>query len=135
MTASPLAVLVELMVPHPGEQAAPFCVRVHVSPLPVASLVTVAANCCVALTTTLTEGTDRDTEMGGNVMPARSKAMPSATEFAWRNTPRNSVQEATVTSQGWVAGDVKCAGAVYVVGALPVVLMGETAPHAGLHGG
>ena len=48
MVSAPLAVVVGAMLPQAGEHAVPFSIRVHVTPLVVASLVTVAVNCCVA---------------------------------------------------------------------------------------
>jgi hypothetical protein len=83
-------VLVGAIVPHPGAQAPPFCVKVHVTPAPaplfVPSFVTVAVNCWVALTGTLAEVGVTDTEMGKNFMGALVLAIGFVTEVATNAT-------------------------------------------------
>src|SRR5437763_6783134 len=59
----PLVVLVGAIVPHPGEQAAPPCVSVHVTPV-LGVPVTVAINACVCPTGTLATVGDTVTVMG-----------------------------------------------------------------------
>ncbi len=61
--AAPLAVLVGLIVPQVGEHAAPFCVKIQVTPLLVPSFVTVPVICCAAFNVTLDEDGDTATEM------------------------------------------------------------------------
>lgn len=61
--ATPLAVVVGLTVPQSGAQDTPPCVRVQLTPLLVASLVTAAVNCCVSLSATLDDVGDADTEI------------------------------------------------------------------------
>jgi len=78
------------MVPQAGAQAAPFCVRVQVTPLLVASFVTVAVNCWFFVKATLAEDGDTETVMGRMVMGARPKAPLLVTEVAWTYTPRNT---------------------------------------------
>jgi hypothetical protein len=126
VTGAPLAVFVSLIVPQPGAQATPFCVKVQATPLLVASFVTVAENCCVAFNATLADVGNTETEIGKIVILARLDAPLLVTEIAWRCTPRNPVQLKRLhpTPSG-----VKCAGAVKVVGAPLAVLVGETVPH------
>ena len=69
-------------MPQPGEQAAPFCVNDQVTPLLLPSFVTVAVNCCMAFTATLTEVGDTDTEMGKSVMEALVLASVFVTDVA-----------------------------------------------------
>lgn len=90
-----------LIVPHPGEQATLFCVRLQVTPLFVESLVTVAVNCCVAPASTLTATPMSvtgpagltETVIGGvaegTVMVAAMDLLASATEVAVRATFRS----------------------------------------------
>jgi len=59
----PLVVLVGAIVPHPGEQAAPPCVSVHVTPV-LGVPVTVAINACVCPTGTLATVGDTVTVIG-----------------------------------------------------------------------
>ena len=83
---TPLAILAGDMVPHPGEQATPFCVKVHVTPAPdppfAPSFVTVAVNDCVAFTATLAEVGKTDTEISWIVMRAVAFAPALVTEVA-----------------------------------------------------
>lgn len=74
-----------MIVPQPGEQATPFCVRLQVTPLLVASFVTAAVTCCVALNATLAEVGDNDTEMGKTLMPALPEALEFVAEVATIN--------------------------------------------------
>ncbi len=114
MAGLPLGVAAGAIVPQPGEQAAPFCVNVQVTPAPVPlfdpSLVTVAENCGAAFTTTLAEAGDMDTEMGRIVIAARLSAPLLALEVAWRDTPKNLLKQNR--PHGPPTGGVKCAGAV-----------------------
>src|SRR5262245_41470008 len=71
VAGSPLAVVPGEIVPQAGEQGTPFCMMLQVTPLFVASLATVAVNCCVAFTLTLADVGVKETEMGAKVMPAR----------------------------------------------------------------
>ena len=86
IAGAPLAVLVGDMVPHPGEQATPFCVKVHVTPAPAPpfapSFVTVAVSGCVAFTAMLAEAGETDTEMDRIVMPAVALAPVLVIEIA-----------------------------------------------------
>jgi hypothetical protein len=94
----PLAVLAGLIMPQPGEQEAPFCVSDQETPPLLASLVTVAVNCCVALTRTLGAAGATETATGGvTVTVAVADFVASATEAA-----------VTVTN----AGDGTAGGAV-----------------------
>jgi hypothetical protein len=74
------------MVPHPGEQETPFCVKVHVMPAPAPpfapSFVTVAVSGCVMFTATLTEGGETDTKMAWIMMAAEAFAPELVTEVA-----------------------------------------------------
>lgn len=67
MVAAPEAVLVGLIVPQAGEHAAPFCIKVQVTPRLVPSFVTVAVNCCVLARATLTDPGDTDMEIAGRL--------------------------------------------------------------------
>ncbi|HWX38534.1 MAG TPA: hypothetical protein VNY09_04780 [Candidatus Sulfotelmatobacter sp.] len=86
VTGAPLTVLAGEMLPHPGEQAIPFCFKVQVTPPPAPpfdpSLVTVAVNDCVALAATLAEVGETDTEMGRIVMLAVALARVLVREVA-----------------------------------------------------
>jgi hypothetical protein len=101
----PLPLLLELRVPQSAEHAVPFTVSVQVTPLFVPSLVTVAVNCWVALTATLAEGGDTDTDMGSMVIEPRPNAALLVTDVAWMNTPAK--QRCLKKQRG-----AKCAGAV-----------------------
>ena len=72
-------------MPQPGEQAAPFCIRVQVTPLLVPSLAVVAVNCCVLFSATLGVAGDTVTEMGEIVIEALAVTMLSATDVAISN--------------------------------------------------
>jgi len=109
------------MLPQPGEQGAPFCVNVQVTPLLVPSLVTVAVNGWVAFNVTLAEADVTDTEMGETVMEVLVLTMLSITEVATNNTRTMARQDAG--QEGGVAA------AVYVTGEPLAVLAGETVPH------
>jgi hypothetical protein len=63
VAAAPLAVLAGLIVPQPGEQATPFCVNVQVTPLLVASYITVAVNKLEAFNETPAVGGETETEI------------------------------------------------------------------------
>jgi hypothetical protein len=86
VTATPLAELVGDMVPHPGEQATPFCVKVHVTPAPAPpfapSFVTVAVSGCVAFTMTVAEGGAAEIEMPRINIGAVALAPALVTEVA-----------------------------------------------------
>jgi hypothetical protein len=90
VAGAPLAVLAGEMVPHPGEQATPFCFKVQVTPAPAPpfapSFVNVAVSICVAFTATLAETGETDTEMARIVMPAVILAPWLVTEVATRAT-------------------------------------------------
>ena len=73
-------------MPQPGEQVAPFCVNVHVTPLLVPSFV-VAVNCCVAFTATLAELGDTATEIGTSIMEALVLARVFFAEVAAKVNP------------------------------------------------
>jgi hypothetical protein len=133
VASAPLAVVVGLIVPQPGEQIAVPWVSIQVRPLPVGSLVTVPTNGCVPFTFTVAKVADRDTAMGVKVMLAWPKAVLSVCEFACRNSPTNIVQAAIFTSHGGVPCGVNCIGAEYLVGTPFAVVLGETVPHPGLH--
>jgi hypothetical protein len=109
------------MLPQPGEQGAPFCVKVQVTPLLVPSSVTVAVNGSVAFNVTLAETDDTDTEMGETSMEVLVLTMLSVTEVATNDTRTMPWQDA-----GQRGG---AAGAVYVTGEPLAVLAGETVPH------
>jgi hypothetical protein len=89
LAGTPLAVFAGLIVPQPGEQAAPFWVRLQVTPLLVPSFVTVGKNCCVAVSATLAEAGDKLTVIGRSVIDARPRAALFVTEAACRNMPAN----------------------------------------------
>ena len=81
VVGAPLVVLVGAMVPHPGEQAAPACVSVHVTPV-LGVPVTVAMNACVWPTETLAVVGDTVTVMGRvtevvAAQPIKYKGRPS----------------------------------------------------------
>ena len=97
-------------MPHPGEHATPFCVRLQLTPLLVPSFVTVAVNGCAALKATLATGGATDTEMGRIVMPTLLNAPPLVAELAWSCTPSNRTKQNL--PQEPPKGGVKCAGEV-----------------------
>jgi hypothetical protein len=70
------------MVPQPGEQETPFCVRLQVTPVLVPSFATVAVSCCFAFNATLTGVGDTETVIGRIVTDARLNAVVSVTEVA-----------------------------------------------------
>jgi hypothetical protein len=74
------------MLPHPGEQAIPFCFRDHVTPAPALpfapSFITVAVNSCTAFTATLGAVGETDTEMGRIVRFAVALARVLVAEVA-----------------------------------------------------
>jgi hypothetical protein len=114
VVGTPLAALVGLIVPHPGEQLVPFCVSVQVTPAFVASLPIVAVNCCVALTGMIPLfGETAETAIAGTVTVADEDLVESETDEA-----------VTVTVKSVDGGP----GAVYVTAAPPVVEVGETLP-------
>jgi hypothetical protein len=80
--AAPLGVLVGATEPQVGEHATPACVKVQVTPLFVASLLTVAVNNCVPFTGTLALGGATTTVMAGTVIVAEFDLVLSATEVA-----------------------------------------------------
>ena len=81
--AVPLGLLAEERVPHVGEQFDPFCIRDQETPLLLASLETVAVNCCVVPSKTLAVVGDIETEMGGvTVTVAAADLVESATDAA-----------------------------------------------------
>lgn len=123
MAAAPLAVLVGMIVPQPGAQDTPFCVRLQLTPLLVPSFFTVAVNCCVPFRATLAEPGETDTEIWGRVSPAVAEALVFVTDVATTDTgdPKKKYPA--------LLGGVKWAGAVYVVCAPLVVLAGEKVPH------
>jgi len=111
----PLCVFAGLIVPQVGEQAVPFCVSDQETPPLLASLVTVAVNCCMVLTRTLgEEGATVTAIVGAMVTVAVADLVVSATDVA-----------ITVTD----AGDGALAGAINVVAAPLAVDFGETLPH------
>ena len=81
MAGAPLAV-VGVIVPQPGAQAAPPWVRVQVTPLFPASLLTVAVNACVAFTATLAMDGATATVIAGTVIVAEPILVTSAADFA-----------------------------------------------------
>ena len=75
--------LAEERVPHVGEQFDPFCIGDQETPLLLASLETVAVNCCVVPSKTLAVAGDIETEMGGvTVTVAAADFVESATDVA-----------------------------------------------------
>ena len=87
VTAVPLEVVAEERVPHVGVgvvgQFDPFCTRDQETPLLLASLETVAVNCCVVPSKTLTVVGDTETETGGvTVSVAGADLVESATDVA-----------------------------------------------------
>jgi hypothetical protein len=84
VVASPLPVFVGDTLPHTGEQGTLFCVGVQVTPLFGPSFLTLAVNCCVALTPISAEAGDTDTEIGGGtiVTVADADLLVSDTEVA-----------------------------------------------------
>jgi hypothetical protein len=84
VVASPLPVFVGDTFPHAGEQGTLFWVVVQVTPLFEPSFLTVAVNCCVALTPISAEAGDTDTEGGGGttVTVADADLLVSDTEVA-----------------------------------------------------
>jgi hypothetical protein len=83
VVGTPLAALVGLIVPHPGEQLVPFCVSVQVTPALVASLLIVAVNCCVALTGMIPLfGETAETAIAGTVTVADEDLVESETDVA-----------------------------------------------------
>src|SRR5437667_444506 len=84
--AVPLGLLAEERVPHVGEQFDPFCIRDQETPVLLASLETVAVNCCVVPSKTFAAVGDTETEMGGVTVTvaavAVAEAVVSATEVA-----------------------------------------------------
>jgi hypothetical protein len=114
VVSAPLAALVGLVWPHPGEQSVPFCVSVQVTPAFVASLLIVAVNCCVALTGMIALfGETAETTIAGIVTVACEDLVESETDVA---------VTATVKS---VDGSP---GAVYVIATPLAVEVGETLP-------
>ena len=66
-----------------GEQFDPFCIRDQETPLLLASLETVAVNCCVVPSKTFAAVGDTETEMGGvTVTVAAADFVESATDVA-----------------------------------------------------
>ena len=66
-----------------GEQFDPFCIRDQETPLLLASLETVAVNCCVVPSKTFAVVGDTETEMGGvTVTVAAADFVESATDVA-----------------------------------------------------
>src|SRR5438445_675016 len=63
--AVPLGLLAEERVPHVGEQFDPFCIRDQETPVLLASLETVAVNCCVVPSKTFAAVGDKETDIGG----------------------------------------------------------------------
>jgi hypothetical protein len=120
VAGAPLAVD-DVMLPQPGEQGAPFCVKVQLTPLLVPSLATVAVNGWVAFNATLAEADDTDTEMGATSMEVLLLTMLSVTEIATNDTRTMFWQDPG--QRGGVAD------AVYVTGEPLAVLAGETVPH------
>jgi len=88
VVGAPLAVLVGAIVPHPGEQAIPPCVRVQVTPLLLASFRTVGINCCDRPTGTEALPGATETVMAGTVIVAELDLVESATEVALTVTVR-----------------------------------------------
>ena len=87
--AAPLAVLVGAKVPQVGPHDAPPCTAAQVAPLPAGSKLTVAVNCCVALTGMRADpGETAETVIAGMVMFAEPVFEWSATEVAVRVTVR-----------------------------------------------
>ncbi len=116
VAAAPLAVLAGEIVPQAGEQAAaPPCLSVQVTPPSVASLLTVAVNCCVPFSGTFADVGEAATVIAKTVTVAEAKFVESATEAAVRATLRLL--------------DGAAEGAVYFVAAPLAVDVGETEPH------
>ena len=85
----PLAVVAGATMPQPGEHGFPLCVSAQLTPPVLGSLATVGVICCVALTTTLAEVGETETEMAGTLMVAEADFVASATEVAVRVTIRS----------------------------------------------
>lgn len=88
VAGAPLAVVAGVIVPQPGEQAVPPCVRVHVTPRLRASLVTVAVKFCVPFTGTFAVPGDTATAMAGTVIVAEADFVVSAADVATMRTVR-----------------------------------------------
>jgi hypothetical protein len=82
VAALPLAVVAGAIVPQLGEQFAPPCVSVQLTPLLLASLLTVAVKACVPCTGTVTLGGVTATVSAGTVIVAVAVLLPSVTEAA-----------------------------------------------------
>ena len=119
VAGAPLAVLVGAILPQLGEQTTPFCVKVQLAPLFVASFIVVAVNCCIAFNATLADVGDTETVIGETAMEALVLAMAFAIEVAVNNT--------------WslldLVGNGGLGGAVYVTAVPLEVLAEETVPH------
>jgi hypothetical protein len=87
VTGVPLGVFPGETVPHAGEQLVPPCVKDHETPPLLASLETVAVNCCVVPSKTLAVAGETETEMGGvTVTVALADFVESATDAAVKVT-------------------------------------------------
>jgi hypothetical protein len=84
----PMKVVVDAIVPQPGEHAAPPCVRVQVTPRLRASLPTVAVKFCVPFTGTLAVPGETATAIAGTVIVAELDLVVSTTEVATMMTVR-----------------------------------------------
>jgi len=82
VVGEPLAVLVGKMVPQLAEQAAPFCVRLQVTPLPRTSFETVAVNCSVKPAGTFAEVGEIETAIACTTIVAKTDWVVSAAEVA-----------------------------------------------------
>ena len=71
-----------------GKQAAPFCVKVHVTPALAGSFETVAAKFIVCEKSSVADEGDTLTEMAGTVIVAEAVFVESAAEVAVIVTPR-----------------------------------------------
>jgi hypothetical protein len=77
-------------VPHAGEQAAPFCVSVQLTPALVVSLATVAVKSCVELMGMIPLGGEiADTLIAGTVTVAEVALVVSDTDVAVTVTVRS----------------------------------------------
>jgi hypothetical protein len=75
-------VVAGLIVPQAGAQGVPLCVRVHATPLLLKSFITVAVNCCVAVTLTLAVGGESETPVPRMVTAAVAERLESAADVA-----------------------------------------------------
>lgn len=85
----PSVVLAGATVPQPGEHAAPFCIKVHVTLPEVGSLLTVPLICSVVPACTSADAGDNETVIAGTLIAIFIDFVGSAIDVAVRVTAKS----------------------------------------------